>query len=326
MGSTQFGNFNNFCRDSTLPVCNLFNPWRDRPDELIGELQGYDGCQLSGIGLSGGRHLGNLGSILIAFIAILVTIFLILRSERKQAAVGRREFQLFLVGYIIISLCEIFTVGGLPLGGSDLQKRVVLGFTAVHLGAIVATLWVLMLNGIVGFQLLDDGTPISLGLILLSAIALFIGTGYIALDTAFTYTGRFEGSLTGDHQNIGLYVLYQLLPLVFLVGFFILETILVLKVLGEKKPMREFGPLGCLGIAADALSIVYLVAAALLFAIGQIFQYVVSTHICQGTNGSINGALFETLFTLLAVVMTWVFWSSITEDDWPMPVSGGNYT
>lgn len=73
-------------------------------------------------------------------------------------------------------------------------------------------------------------------------------------------------------------------------------------------------------------SIVYLFGAALLFAIGQIFQYVISTHICQGTNGKINGALFETLFTLLAVVMTWVFWSSITEDTWPMPVSGGTYT
>lgn len=73
--------------------------------------------------------------------------------------------------------------------------------------------------------------------------------------------------------------------------------------------------------------IVYLFAAALLFAIGQIFQYVISVYICNGTNGKINGALFETLFTLLSVIMLWVFWSSITEDDWPMPVSGGgDYT
>lgn len=63
-------------------------------------------------------------------------------------------------------------------------------------------------------------------------------------------------------------------------------------------------------------------AAGLLFAIGQIFQYVISTHICHGTHGKIDGALFETLFTLLSVVMIWVFWSSITEDDWPMPTSG----
>lgn len=114
------------------------------------------------------------------------------------------------------------------------------GFTAVHLGSIVATLWVLFLNGLVGYQLLDDGTPISLGLILLSAIAFFVGTGYIALDTAFSYTNTFVSSLSGpNNQNIALYVLYQLFPLICLAGFFLLETVLVLRVLGEKKPMRS---------------------------------------------------------------------------------------
>lgn len=64
----------------------------------------------------------------------------------------------------------------------------------------------------------------------------------------------------------------------------------------------------------------------LLFAIAQIFDFIASTHICQATNGKINGALFETLFTLGSVVLTWVFWSSITEDDWPAPATGGAYS
>ena len=29
-----------------------------------------------------------------------------------------REFQLFLLGYIIVSICEIFTVGGFPLNSN----------------------------------------------------------------------------------------------------------------------------------------------------------------------------------------------------------------
>ena len=221
-------------------------------------------------------------------IAILVTIFLLLRSERKAAAVGRREMQLFLVGYIIISICEIFTVGGFPLDTNVRQ-----GFTAVHLAAIVATLWILMLNAVVGFQVLDDGTPTSMGLLIGSAAALFIGTGYIALDTAFNWTGRFESSHGGSNHNVGLYVLYQLCPLVFLFFYFVLESILVLRILGERKPM------------------IYLVAAALLFALGQIFNYIISVHICKPTNGKIDGAFFETLFTLLSVVAIWMFWSSI---------------
>lgn len=73
------------------------------------------------------------------------------------------------------------------------------------------------------------------------------------------------------------------------------------------------------------MCLVYLSGSGLLFAIGQIFTFVISTHLCQATDGKINGALFETLFTLSAVVMLWVFWSSITEDDWPTPIGAGAY-
>ncbi len=250
---------------------------------------------MRGITLSHGRNLANLGSILFCGLAIVVTFFLLWRAQRKAAAVGRREMQLFLLGYLLIEICEIFTVGGFPL-----DNTVRKAFTAIHLAAIVATLWILLMNALVGYQLLDDGTPLSLGLIGGSALALFIGTGYIALDTAFSWTGYWDSSLHSPHRHIALYVLYQLAPLVFLFFFFVLELILVLRVLGERKPM------------------LYLTAAALLFAIGQIFQYVISVHICNPTNGKVDGALFETFFTLLSVVGVFVFWSSITEDDWPI--------
>ncbi|KAJ9200629.1 hypothetical protein DTO166G4_6754 [Paecilomyces variotii] len=298
MGSTQFGNFHDFCRDSTLPICNIFVANNQPPNRA------YGGCALTGIDLSGGRYLGNLGSIILAFISILASIFLLWRSERKKAAVGRREMQIFLIGYIVIEICEIFTVGAFPLD-SAVRK----GFTAVHVAAITATCWILLLNALVGFQFLDDGTPASIGLFLASAGVLFIGTGYITLDTAFSWTGHFDSSYHGHNRNIALYVLYQLFPLVCLVFFYVLESVLVLRVLGETKPM------------------IYLSLAGLLFAIGQIFEYVISTHLCQASHGKINGALFETFFTLLGVVTVWIFWSSITEDDWPMPITaGGGYT
>jgi len=90
MGGTQFGKFLDFCKDtgslrSTLPVCNLFDESAARGGTI-----GYGGCNLTGIHLGGGRYLANLGSIIIAFIAILVSLFLLWRSDRKKAAVGRR--------------------------------------------------------------------------------------------------------------------------------------------------------------------------------------------------------------------------------------------
>lgn len=145
-----------------------------------------------------------------------------------------REMQFFLMGYIVIEICEIFTIGWFPLDGA--VRR---GFSAVHIAAIVATLWILMMNGAVGYQLIDDGTPLSIGLIFGSAGILFIGTGYIALDTAFSWTGFWDDRLTEPNRHYALYTLYQLVPLIFLFVYFILETVLVLKVLGEKKPMRK---------------------------------------------------------------------------------------
>lgn len=197
---------------------------------------------------------------------------------------------------------------------------IVQGFSAVHIAAITATCWILLLNALVGFQFLDDGTPASIGLIVASGLVLFIGTGYIALDTAFDWTGEFATTSSNHYRNIALYVLYQLFPLVCLVLFYVFEVILVVRILGEFRPLSMFLPTCCILHDSD-LAAVYLTAAALLFAIGQIFQYVISVHLCEASSGKINGALFETLFTLLAVVTVWFFWSSITEDDWPMPMS-----
>lgn len=164
---------------------------------------------------------------------------------------------------MIIQLCEIFTIGGIPI--SDNVRKVCLnahalqrlshaqmikltasdalqGFTAIHLAAIAATAWILLLNAIVGFQLLDDGTPVSVGLLLASGAILFIGTGYIALDTGFRWTGHFDPSLNGENRNIGLYVLYLLFPLICLVTFFALEAVLVLRILGELRPLCMLTP------------------------------------------------------------------------------------
>ncbi|KAI2641963.1 chitin synthase III catalytic subunit [Xylaria nigripes] len=287
MGSTKFGNFEDFCRDSTLPVCNVLTDSHNQNGP-------WGGCALTGIPLKNGQHLGNLGSILLCAVAILVSVYLLFRSEKKRAAVGRREMQLFLIAYIIIELAEIFSVGEFPLSST---ARI--AFTGIHIGMIIAATWILLMNAVVGYQILDDGTPLSLGLIIISAAILFIGTGYITLDTGLRWTGEFDSSYAPPNRNVALYVLYQLVPLIFLVAFYVLESILVLRILGELRPMF------------------YLTGAALLFALGQIFNYVISRFICDGTSGKIDGALFQTLFTLLSVVMVWVFWSSITEDDWP---------
>lgn len=67
---SAYGKWHNFCRDSgsgyaTIPVCNLFNesPARGNPGNTNPPY--YGGCQLTGIPLSGDRHLANLGTYII---------------------------------------------------------------------------------------------------------------------------------------------------------------------------------------------------------------------------------------------------------------------
>ncbi|KAL5600986.1 hypothetical protein BROUX41_005817 [Berkeleyomyces rouxiae] len=283
---TRFGDFRIFCRDSTLPICNLISKRHDQNGS-------WGGCELKGIPLSGGRHLGNLGVILLCAIAIIMTVFLIMLSSRRKAAVGRIEMEVFLGGFAVIQVCEIFSIGYFPL-----NEKLRIFFTAIHIGAIIATTWVLMLNAVVGYQILDDGTPISVGLVFGSAAPLFLGTTYIALDTGYSWSGYWDDAYSGSNRHVALYVLYQLMPLVFIVVYFVLECVLVIKVLEEWEPL------------------VWLGSAAIFFALGQIFTYTISSHICDGTSGKIDGSMFETFCTMVSVLLVWYFWTTITEEDW----------
>ena len=58
---------------------------------------GFGGCDLVGFSVGGSRRLANLGSIIIDGIAIALSLFLIWRSNRKRAAVGRRYLVIVLL-------------------------------------------------------------------------------------------------------------------------------------------------------------------------------------------------------------------------------------
>ena len=133
----------------------------------------------------------------------------------------------------------------------------------------------------------------------------FIGTGFIAADTAFAWTSTFQADpLT--LKNDGLYVLYLLFPLICLFVYFCIESFIVIRILGERRPLF------------------ILLGAVLAFALGQIFDFVISVHICLGTGGKIDGSLFETLFTLISVGLLWWFWISIVEGEYPESEAQGS--
>lgn len=142
--------------------------------------------------------------------------------------------EIFFLGHLLIQVCEIFSVGGLPI--HDDVRRV---FSALHVAFVASTSWVLFLNAIVSFQLLIDGSLLSVGLVTGSAFIIFGGTLYIGLDTVYGWTDTFVPRSQDQYRNIALFVLYQLFPLVCLVGFYIVESGVCLALLSEKMPFSE---------------------------------------------------------------------------------------
>ena len=120
---------------------------------------GFDdaACTLNGISLGGGKHLANLGwlrtakrlsirangcqaryyyaaslfsSLSFCYGGLISSALLSEEGAHLLVATSNhvltslcREMQLFLIGYILISICEIFTVGWFPLNGRVRRVR-----------------------------------------------------------------------------------------------------------------------------------------------------------------------------------------------------------
>jgi len=82
------------------------------------------------------RIVNDIGDILLCGIALAVTIYLFYLTERRKAAVGtspvfvygsnytgRREMEIVLLGYFLINLCEIFSLGGFLTNIRVIQVR-----------------------------------------------------------------------------------------------------------------------------------------------------------------------------------------------------------
>jgi len=87
-----------------------------------------------------------------------MTAIMLFHLRSKYTAVGRKEICLFFYIYVFVELLAIF----LDSTVIPTAHAVYPWFTAVYAGAVGALYWCIMVNGFVGFQLYEDGTPFSL--------------------------------------------------------------------------------------------------------------------------------------------------------------------
>lgn len=198
-------------------------------------------------------------------------------TDETDVATGRKEITTFFYIYVVLTIVSLILDSGVAPAGSGAFPY----FVAAQNGLASALCTSLLINGFVGFQLYEDGTPLSVWLLRLSSLAMFGLSGIISLMTFKGWAGL------GPTKTTGMFVVVYVFNALFVAIYAISQVFLVLGTLQDRWPMLEIG----FGVS--------------LFAIGQVLLYVFGDTICQRVQHYLDGLFFATIGNLLAVMMVY---------------------
>jgi len=219
--------------------------------------------------------------------ALIMTVIMILHVRSKFTAVGRKEITFFFYLYMLLTSFSLILDSGVIPPGSGAYPY----FTAAQNGLTSALCACLLINGFVGFQLYEDGTTLSVWLLRTVSFAMFIITGLVSLATFKSWAGL------GPTHTVGMFIVLYLVSGIEILVYVVMQTILVVNTLQDRWPLGD--------IAFGALFLI----------IGQVILYVFSNTICNAVQHYLDGLFFATICNLLAVMMVYKYWDSITRED-----------
>lgn len=272
----QFGDFKHICETVALTLC-----------PLVGAPQGIEPTCYSRNVEVAGSLIFQPATIIIHVLALIMTTIMIYHIKSKYTAVGRKEIVMFFYMYMLLTFLELLLVSGIIPTASTLYPY----FTAAHIGLITSTIFCLLLNGFVGFQFAEDGTPLSLWTLRLSTLFIFVAATFLSYAT-------FKG-IAGFNplRPVLLWIVLYVFNGAALAIYIVLQVILVLNTLDDRWPLGDI----MFGVS--------------FYAIGQLTLYMFSVRICDTAKHYIDGLFFGTICTLLAVMMVYKYWDSITKED-----------
>ncbi|KAF2835400.1 chitin synthase export chaperone [Patellaria atrata CBS 101060] len=277
-----FGDFTTICSKVALPLCSLVGP----PSAISGRVGIQAKCYARTIELANTLIFqGAVGFTHIAAMCMLAIMIIHVRS--KFTAVGRKEITSFFYLYMLLTIFSLILDTGVVPPGSGAYPY----FTSAQNGLTSALCTCLLVNGFVGFQLYEDGTTLSVWLLRLTSFGMFIISGAVSLLTFKGWAGL------GPTNTVGLFVVLYVFNAIFLFIYAVMQIILVVNTLQDRWPLGDIG----FGI--------------LFFILGQVILYVFSDNICEGAQHYLDGLFIATIFNLLAVMMVYKYWDSITKED-----------
>ncbi|KIY74408.1 hypothetical protein CYLTODRAFT_340309 [Cylindrobasidium torrendii FP15055 ss-10] len=272
----EFGKFDAICDTAALVVC-----------PLVGTEQGIvPACYSRNVDI-GGTLIFQPSTFFIHIVAILMTAIMILHIRSKYTAVGRKEIVMFFWMYAFIQLLALFLDSGIIPTSNAAYKW----FSAIYVGMVASTHCCLLVNAFVGFQWAEDGTPKSLWSLRLACLVVF-GVGF------FLGIATFQGIAGMSYSStVPLWVIYILWPLICVAVYVISQLVLVFRTLEDRWPIGDI----IFGIS--------------FWVIGMVILFAFSSTICDAVKHYIDGLFFSELCVLLAVMMVYKYWDSITKED-----------
>ncbi|KAK2745241.1 Chitin synthase, class 7 [Myotisia sp. PD_48] len=277
-----FGDFDSICQKAAIPICSLVGP----TSSLSGTRGMLPTCYARNIEVANTIIFQGATSV-IHILALAMAAVMIIHVRSKFTAVGRKEIITFFYLYMALTMCSLVLDSGVTPPGSTVFPY----FAAVQNGLTSAMCTSLMINGFVGFQLYEDGTALSVWLLRLSSAGMFLVSGAVSLLTFKGWAGL------NPEKTVALFVVLYLLNALALAVYLVMQIILVVNTLQDRWPLG------------------HIAFGVFFFVIGQVILYVFSVTICNRIKHYLDGLFFVTICNLLAVMMIYKYWDSITKED-----------
>ena len=267
-----FGDFTNICHNAPLPLCASLGP----QTSVSGAVGIEPDCYARNIELANTIIFEGAASAM-HIVALIMTVVMVLHVRGKFTAVGRKEITSFFYLYMLLTFISLCVDAGVVPPGSGPWPY----FVSIQNGLASATITCLFINGFVGFQLYEDGTPLSVWMLRICSLAAFAITFLVSLATFKGWAG-----LSPTNQ-VGLFVVLYLLNAIQLFVYTVLQVLLVTRTLQDRWPIGDIA------------------FGVLFFVIGQVILYAASTQICVAVSHYVDGLFFATVCNLLGVMMVY---------------------
>ncbi|CAG8973428.1 hypothetical protein HYALB_00006454 [Hymenoscyphus albidus] len=277
-----FGDFDSICRKAQIPLCAVVGHYSTVTDSYGIEAD----CFARNIELANTIIFQGAASFM-HIVALIMTVIMILHVRSKFTAVGRKEIIAFFYLYMSLTFISLILDSGVVPSGNEAHPY----FVAVQNGLTSALCVCLLINGFVGFQLYEDGTTLSVWMMRTISFAFFIISFMFSLATFKSWAGL------GPTTTIGLFVAVYLVNAIALAVYIIMQIILVVNTLEDRWPLGDI-----------TFGVFFLI-------MGQVILYVFGEDICNAVAHYLDGLFFATICNLLAVMMVYKYWDSITRED-----------